>query len=226
MTTETQEMAVGAPPEQYVVTFGNDAALGCFSVVDPVLLRRGRKVLVETPRGLEVGSVSCAATIRQARLLGALVSGRLIRSLTNHDDAILDRCSRLARDIVVAAEALAIQLSLQLAVLDAEVLFDGKTAILQILHPKLESLVSFAETLSRRFAVDVRLANLPGLVAVEVEPAGCGKPDCDKTEGGGCSTCSTGGGCSSCGAPGKVDLKPYFAHLRDKMETQNRIPLA
>ena len=226
MTTETLEMAVGAPPEQYVVTFGNDAALGCFSVVDPLLLRRGKKVLVETPRGLEVGSVSCAATIRQARLLGALVSGRLIRPLTEDDDAIVERYSRLAREIVVAAEDLATQLNLQLAVLDAEVLFDGATAIVQILHPKLESLVDFAETLSRRFSLQVRLANLPGLVADEVEPAGCGKPDCGKTEGGGCSTCSTGGGCSSCGAPGKVDLKPYFAHLRDQMETRSRIPLA
>jgi hypothetical protein len=57
------------------------------------------------------------------------------------------------------------------------------------------------------------------------EHGGCDKPDCGRTAGGGCTSCSSGGGCSSCGSS-KVDLRPYFSHLRDKMEAKGRIALA
>ena len=59
--------------------------------------------------------------------------------------------------------------------------------------------------------------NLAAAVPEHSAEAGCGKPDCGKTSSAGsCSSCSSGG-CSSCGSSAAPDLRPYFAHLREKM---------
>jgi hypothetical protein len=116
---------------------------------------------------------------------------------------------------------------LSIDILDAEILLDGQQAVLHIVgdDPHLDD---FAQTLERRFELQIRFENLaqPAPHADE-EPAdehgGCGKPDCGRAEGGsgGCTTCSTGGGCSSsCGV--KVDMRDYFGHLREKMEKSPR----
>jgi hypothetical protein len=110
-----------------------------------------------------------------------------------------------------------------LSILDAEAFFDLRHALLHILHPNPEDLGAFAETLSQRTGIVVHLANLA--IPAEIEEHGCGKPDCGGGEGG-CSSCSTGGCSTGCGTGGSaVDLRPYFAHLRDQMEASQRVPL-
>src|SRR5947209_17184503 len=102
---------MSAPPDllnrpsadQYVVSFGNSGGVGVFTAAQPLPLRRGDRVLVESPRGTEVGSVLCPATVRQARLLGATASGALLRPLGPEDVARCDELRRLARDVFDAA---------------------------------------------------------------------------------------------------------------------------
>ena len=216
---------LAAACEQYVVSFGKDAALGCFTAPEPIALRRGDAVLLKTPRGIEVGEVLCPASIRQARLLGAQVRGDLLRRLADDDRTRSTDLESRGRMLLDAAHALSAEQDLNLIVLDAEVLFDGRQAMLQVLHPNPDELAGFVHALSARVGLEVRLTNLAQpLPADEPEVSGCGKPDCG-SGGGGCTSCSTGGGCSSCGPPGGVDVRPYFAHLRAQMEASNRVPL-
>jgi hypothetical protein len=64
----------------------------------------------------------------------------------------------------------------------------------------------------------------PSAAPEEEHHGGCGQPGCGRAAGGSCTSCGTGG-CSSCGS-GKTDLRPYFAHLRAKMDQQpQRTPL-
>jgi cell fate regulator YaaT (PSP1 superfamily) len=216
-----------AVSDQYVVGFGKSGGLGCFTVVEAMELTRGDRVVVRTARGVEFGEVLGPATLRQARLIGALAAGDILRRCTHDDEVAHVRLRRQADAMFEACRARAAELALPLQILDVEVLLDGRHAIVQFVGGADVDAENLAAALPADDAIEFRLENLATPAPVDHEDhshGGCGKPDCGRTEGGGCSTCSTGGGCSSCGA-GQVDLRPYFAHLRDKMEAQHRTPL-
>ncbi|HEX3313730.1 MAG TPA: hypothetical protein VHR72_02510 [Gemmataceae bacterium] len=210
--------------DQYVASFGKDAALGCFTSPQPIALARGESVLLRTPRGIEVGEILCSASIRQARLLGAQIHGELVRAIADADRDHLARLERAGQELLDTARRLADDAEIAVVLLDAELLFDGRHAVVQILHADSDALAGFVAELTSRTGIEIRLANLAQPLPPEPEEHGCGKPDCGSGEGG-CTSCSTGGGCSSCSAGDKVDLRPYFAHLRDRMETSQRVPL-
>jgi hypothetical protein len=215
--------ANSASAEFYVVSHGKNGGLGSFNTLEPLLLRRGDRVLVDGPRGRETGTVLCRANVRQSRILGAVASGIVVRPVTAADDATLQRLRMQEQHVFEAGRRLAQANALAVEILDVDMLWSG-CAVLQFVGPTAAPLSDFVQDLSRACQCEVRLENL-ALPAEPPEPAshGCGKPDCGKT-GGGCSSCGTGGGCSSCGSA-KTDLRPYFAHLRAQMEASNRTPL-
>jgi hypothetical protein len=209
------------PYDQFVVSHGKSGALGVFTSAEPLVLRRGQRVLVQTTRGIEIGAVLCPATLRQARLLGAVSSGPLLRCLTAGDEAHRSILETIEQQIYDASRALAQHDGMTLEILDVEVTFDGARAVVQFVG-KADHTELLAAALERQFALSIRLENLAA--PTEHDHPGCDKPDCGRTNGGGgCTSCSTGGGCSTCGS-GKTDLREYFSHLRSKMES--RIPLA
>jgi hypothetical protein len=212
------------PGDQYVASFGKDAALGCFTSSEPIALSRGESVLLRTPRGIEVGEILCLASLRQARLLGAQIRGELMRAIADADRDHLARLERDGQELLDTARRIADETATSVVLLDAELLFDARHAVVQILHADADSLAGFVAKLESQTGIQVRLANLAQPLPAEPEEHGCGKPDCGSGEGG-CTSCSTGGGCSSCSAGDKVDLRPYFSHLRDRMETSQRVPL-
>ena len=211
--------------DQFIVSFGKIGALGVFMAAQPLMLRRGQAVIVQTSRGVEIGTVLCQATLRQARLLGATSSGALLRLVSVDDEARRDERAEFERRIFEASRAWAERDGLALAILDVDLMFDGAQAIVQFVGDDADT-ENLAQALEQHFAMAIRLENLAAPVPEEKhEHGGCDKPDCGRTAGGGCTTCSTGGGCSSCGSA-KTDLREYFGHLRTKMETSQRIPLA
>ena len=212
--------------DQYVVAFGKSGGLGCFTVVEPLDLVRGERVAVRTPRGLELGEVLGPATLRQARLISAQTSGEIVRRATGADDAQWQRMRPQADAVFEASRRTAADLGLSLQILDVEALLDGQHVIVQFVGGAEDDVTKLAAAMATP-GWELRFENLAGPSLSELEDhasGGCGKPDCGRVDGGGCTTCSTGGGCSSCGH-GDVDLRPYFAHLRDKMEASHRTPL-
>ncbi len=210
-------------PDQVVASFGKDAALGCF-VAEPTLdLSRGDLVVLRTMRGLEVGSVLCAASVRQARLLGANARGEVARRFGPGDEETHAESTRRADRLRDAANDLAERLAIPATVLDAEVFFDGVHAVLHLLHDESADLAAFARELSQSLDLEVRLSNLAQPLPEDPESHGCGKPDCGEGSGS-CTTCSTGGCATGCGSAA-VDLRNYFSHLRDQMEATQRVPL-
>jgi cell fate regulator YaaT (PSP1 superfamily) len=212
--------------DQYIVAFGKSGGLGCFTVVEHFELNRGDAVVVRTPRGLELGQVLGPATLRQARLIGAEASGDILRSATSEDQLASRTLREQAERLFEAAQQQAALVGLPLQILDVELLLDGKQALIQYIGGSDADIDVLASHLRYSSDVEIRFENL-GLPPTVEDHAhgGCGKPDCGRVEGGGgCTTCGTGGGCSSCGA-GHVDLRPYFAHLRAKMEADQRTSL-
>lgn len=214
--------------EFFLVNHGKSGVLGSFGAQVPLAPRRGDRVLVQSQRGLEVGTVLGPASVRQARLLGSQSSGVLLRQLLPDDASVLHTLHKREQELIAKGTALAEVLAPTLVVLDAELFFDGRHALMQILCASDLDVDALVRRLQNEFDLEIKLENLAAMGEGESgdhphEGGGCGKPDCGKSEGG-CSTCSTGGGCSSCGSGG-IEIKNYFAHLREGMASRQRTPL-
>ncbi|QDU23963.1 hypothetical protein [Urbifossiella limnaea] len=205
-----------------LVQYGRPGYVGRFRAsVEAV---RGACVVLRGPRGLELGTVLCAAV---AGVSGIDDEGELLRAATAADEAAADRSAALARDLLAAADELAA--GLPVAFPDAEVALDGTAAVLHALPWAGCDLDAVLVALSERFGLPVRLLDLSRTPANPdpPEPAtSCGKPDCGSGAGG----CGTGGGCStgSCSrgaVKSATELTAYFADLRGQMEAAARVPL-
>jgi PSP1-like protein len=216
-------MPTARPLANYLVSHGKNGAFGRFVADLPLLLERGERVVILSNRGVEVGSILCQANARHGQYLGQSPAGKLLRRVSAEDESALVESAGLSRRLFSDSRELAAQFHLPVEILDAEVLLDGATAIIQFLGQADADFAPLVDGLVARHHVQVRLENL----ALPKEPqethGGCGKPDCGRVDGGGCTSCDSGG-CSSCGG-GKVDMKAYFAHLRTKMEERQRTPL-
>jgi cell fate regulator YaaT (PSP1 superfamily) len=206
------------------VSHGKSGAFGLFAADVSLALERGDRVVIVSSRGQEIGSVLCPANSRHGLYLGPSPPGKLLRRATSEDESGLARFADLGQAIFADSRALAQQLHLPVEIIDVDILLDRSQAILQFLGPSDADFNDFVKALVSRHQLSIHLENL----ALPQEPdqvhGGCGKPDCGRVNGGGCTTCGTEGGCSSCGG-GKVDMKAYFAHLRTRMEERHRTPL-
>jgi hypothetical protein len=222
------DLNLAAHAAEYLVSHGQSGGFGRF--VGLLNLCRGDRVVIRTPRGLEMGTVLCPASTGHIQLLAATSAGPIVRRAEATDDDVMRRLQLLGRQIFEESRVLVSRAALPLEIVDVEILLDGATAVIQFLGNASEDHEQLVRALQTRFNLTVLLESLalaaPEAAAPEAEEHqhGCGKPDCGKVGGGGCTTCSTGGGCSSCGS-GKVDMKAYFAHLRGKMDERSRTPL-
>jgi hypothetical protein len=214
-------------PAGYLIQYGQPAFVGRFTTAG-LTADRGERVVVRTPRGVELGEVLCEADRRFGGDLEP-AGGDLLRIATPEDLADAERRSTVAKDLLVAAVAGADSAGLSLSVLDVELLLDGTGAILHVLPWADCDYEQFLAELSTRFRVPVRVLDLTRTaVAVDpVEPTHtCGKPDCGS---GSCTSCGSGcstGGCSRGSVKSSDDLTAYFADLRARMDAQAaRTPL-
>ena len=200
----------------YLVQFGRSAFVGRFRPERETasgFFDRGDRVVIRGPRGLELGTVLCQLT--EHFLSEAADDGELIRPATPEDEAAAERFDALRQAILAAADELAAESGLPVSFVDIEVSLDGTAAVLHGLPwDECDASPLFAE-LSDRFGLAVRLLDLSRAPAANDPPdpghAGCGKPGCGSGSGG-CSSCGTGG----------ADLRQYFSHLRDQMESRRR----
>lgn len=204
---------------EYLVGHGSAGEVGRFRADGPIPCQRGDRVVIRTSRGLELGTVLCEATPLHARVLEPTAVGELLRHATVEDEEIARGTHERARRLFEDARGLAGQLGLPLEVLDVEVLLDGHQVALYYLRWADCDERPLVQALSRKYETMVALHDL----ALPQGASACGRSDCGS--GGGCSSCSTGG-CSSCGKTTGKDLQDYFAGLRQKMETTQRISLA
>ncbi len=207
---------------EYLVSYGPLGDFGRFRPERPLECRRGDRVVVRGPRGVEVGEVLCDATPRHADFLPGAPAGAVLRRVTDDDEPALDRLRQRGQDFFEAARRRADELSLPIEILDAEVLFDGDRAVLHYVRWSDCDLRDLVSGLSRRFSVYVLLQDLTRDEPHQDEAHGCG--DCGS---GGCGSGGCGsGGCGSCGSGAKPDeVQAYFAALREQMIRRDRVPL-
>ena len=203
----------------YLVQYGRSAYVGRFVVARGVNPSRGDRVVVRTPRGVELGEVLCGADERFAGGLDPAAGGDLLRPVEPDDLYIAETRESMGLSLLAEAEGS----GLPVAFLDVEVTLDGSAAVLHGLPWGPCDADPLLADLSDRFGLAVRLLDVSRTPTVTDPPektATCGKPDC------GSGGCGSGGGCSTGGCSrGKVksadELTSYFADLRRKMEEQS-----
>jgi len=205
---------------EYIVTFGRAGHLGRFRA--DAEYARGTAVVIRGRRGLETGEV-----LGEAAPLADEYVGDLVRAVGDDDRQDAARTADAARRLCAAAEVAAAALSLPLTVLDAEVMLDGRSAVLHGLTHAPCDAGPLLEELGRAGNLIVRYYDLaaepprPADAPDAEETLTCGRPNCGEGQCGDC-----GDGCSSCSAGAANDLAAYFAQLRERMGRPAGVALA
>lgn len=209
---------------EFLVTHGRAAALTRCRVVDGWLPKRADRVVLRSPRGLELGDVLGLA--ESGRDLSALAAGELVRHATSEDEALAEKFHRRSLQLLDDAQTEVDTLALPILPLDAEFLLDGREAFLHVLCWGEGTFTPLIERLAHRHETVVRL--------VDRSQA---KPDhhgCSSCGSGGCGDCGDGGcgekrcgkeSCSSGSFKTADDLTAYFLKLREEMLSHPRVPL-
>jgi hypothetical protein len=213
------------PIREFLVSYGSLGDFGRFRPVTPLECGRGDRAVVRSRRGLELGRVLCEATPGHARHLPNTTVGQLVRLARPDDLAAAAGLAERARQFVGEARELAQTMGMAFEVMDVELLLDEQHGVIHLLGLDGVDPRPFVSTLSRRHELHVSLLDLAGSGQEEEAETGCGREDCGKGEGGGCSSCGTGGGCSSCGSGDAGAVESHLAELRDQMEAAGRKPL-
>ena len=137
---------------RYLVRYGSLGHVGRFGSIRLIECCRGDRVIVQTDRGTELGEVLASPCDRQREMLphDASPAGEMLRAMTDDDrqqERALQEIS--LADLLEKCRELMHRRRLPIAVLDAELLFDGRTVIVYFLGEATERLGPLAVQLNR-----------------------------------------------------------------------------
>ncbi len=148
-------------------------------------LDRGRRVIVRTARGVELGEVIRPCQENSQANTSAV---RILRATTDEDELLLRRLERHKREAVEACRGELERSGSPAMLLDVDQLFDGGSLVMHFLGPIDEVAESVTREIADRYESIARVRHFSKLLR-----DGCG-PDCGTEKGGGC-----GGNCAQCG---------------------------
>lgn len=149
-------------------------------------IERGRRVLVRTPRGVEL-----AETLSVCEEGDTPTTLEILRPTTHNDDLLIERLQRHKVRAVRECQSILAESESSAMLLDVDQLFDGGTLVLHFLGEPDALGRELTDAIVRRYEAEVKSIELSDLMQT-----GCG-PGCGTADAGGC-----GGGCSSCSGCG------------------------
>jgi len=203
----------------YLLSYGRVGDFGRFESVEPFRCRRGDRVVVRSARGQEIGVVMRPVSEGHAVLLADRPVGQMLRLATPGDEELSERMHARSQRLFSDARRDAAELNLPLEILDAEILLDGRRAILHYVSWADGDFRLLLDRLSSDYQLLPVLNNLA--LPVEHEPdevasGGCGAEGCGHGAGG-CGSCSSGG-CASCGSHQEKSTPLTAAHLANSLQ--------
>jgi cell fate regulator YaaT (PSP1 superfamily) len=153
--------------------------------LDGVAYPRPSRVIVRTDRGLEIGEVlSRGEDIHRSK-----ADGVILRGMTAEDELLEQRLKKHQQQAVEACTRRLDELRLGVTLMDAELLFDGRSLLFYFLGDStLEVVESVVAELAEVYETKAQIRHF-----TETLLAGCG-PECGTSDagGGGCSSCASG----------------------------------
>lgn len=213
---------------EYLFSYGSQGDVGRFRSAAPLEFGRGARAVLESYRGLEMGTALCAATPGHAKFFVNTSVGRIVRPAGPADEDLAATAMATADRLFDGCRDLAAELRLPVEVVDVEVLLDGQHAFVHHIGAVSFDERPFVSEVSKRFGVHVAIHRISAPIADTdpVESSGCGPGS--HGSGDGCGSCGTGG-CGSCGAGGcrtaTSESAGRFLALREQMARRGKIPL-
>jgi len=180
----------------HVVRYGLLGNVGRFSSPDAVRYPRLSRVIVRSPRGLEVGEVLAEPGGEDGAGRGV---GRILRRMTVEDDLLRVRLESRRNEAFSACQQLLAERQVPAALIDVEHLFDGEGLFFYFLGDPPAEAVELTTALAEQYEAVVEFRNFAETLA-----EGCG-PGCGTEEAAGQGGCST---CTSCAVAGACGPKP------------------
>ena len=188
---------------EYLVRYGKAGEFGRFHAQKPLQLLKGDLVIIETHRGKETGEILSPSTPIIAKFLPNTTVGKLYGTLTDQDDSLVQLNHSKSSLIIEAAKNISVALALPVSILDAELLFDGKHAVLHLATSPKTDVRDLISKLSNDFDLHIYVENITQSNQDDdddesplEDSESCGSGNCGSKESG-CGTCSSGG-CGSC----------------------------
>ncbi|HLN26630.1 MAG TPA: PSP1 C-terminal domain-containing protein [Gemmataceae bacterium] len=203
----------------YLLSYGRVGDFGRFESAEPFRCRRGDRVVVRSARGQEIGVVMRAVSEGHALLLADRPIGQMMRLATPGDEELSERMHARSQRLFTDARRDATELNLPLEILDAEILLDGRRAILHYVSWADGDFRLLLDRLSGDYQLLPILNNLALPVADEpddVEMGGCGAEGCGHGAGG-CGSCGSGG-CGSCGSHEEKSTSRRAAQVTNSLQ--------
>lgn len=167
----------------YVVRYGRMRFLG--QCTDPAGLEpaRGRRVVIRSDRGTELGEVLCPATERAATFLDRPVQGEILRPATPED---LEHESGLAakqEEAFSICQQLVANRRLQMNLVDVEIILGRERIVFYYLAEKRVDFRELVKDLARAFRtrIEMRQIGVRDEAKLIADYGDCGKPVCCNT---------------------------------------------
>jgi len=172
----------------------------------PLILPRGRRVIVRSDRGTELAEIirclphpALESTLGPPKLTDPPAKRQptvsVLRPTTEEDELLLRRLERHKREAVEACQMALAQSDSQAVLLDVDQLFDGGTLVMHFLGPVDSTAESITREITERYESIVRTRHFSKLLR-----EGCG-PDCGEKEGGCGNACNGCAVASRCAKP-------------------------
>jgi hypothetical protein len=192
----------------YLLSYGRAGDFGPFEATAPLQCRRGDRVIIRSQRGQEIGVVMRPVAEGHLRLLGQSFTGQILRLATPGDEELAKRMQARSQRLFETGRHLATDFGLSMEIVDAEILLDGRQAVLHYVSWSDGDRRPLIDALSRQYRVLVTLHDLalPAAEPHAEDELGCGVEGCGAggcgSSSGGCGSCAAGG-CGTCGSRSK-----------------------
>jgi cell fate regulator YaaT (PSP1 superfamily) len=177
----------------HLVRYGLLGHVGRFAAVDALRYPRRSRVVVRSPRGLEVGEV--LAEPRQDEFLDSS-DGQILRRMTVQDDLLEARLEQRRHEAFAACQQLLEAAAVPAALVDVEHLFDGEGLFFYFLGDPPRQATEITGQLANVYEAAVEFRKFADTLT-----EGCG-PGCGTEEAkgqGGCASCTSCAVASACG---------------------------
>lgn len=171
----------------YFVRIGTLGEIRVASALAPV--DRGRRVVVRSPRGVEVAEVISQRRGSQNETSEDTARYKIIRPTTQTDEQLVERLGRYKSEAIDSCRSRLSRSYSNATLLDVDQLLDGGTLVMHFLGDVDSIAKTIASEIAETYESVVRTNHLSELLT-----EGCG-PECGTTAGCG-SSCA---GCSGCG---------------------------